>query len=70
MDGTERRKLEALLGYWVKHNREHGEEFKEWANKAADAGEALVHDHILQAAQEMDEANKSLLKALDALKKM
>lgn len=68
MDESERRKLEALLDYWIKHNKEHGQEFKEWAKKAGDAGEASVHSHILQAAQEMDEANKSLLKALEALK--
>ena len=69
MDESERQKLEALLGYWIRHNKEHGEEFKEWGKKAEDSGETLVRDHILQAAQKIDEANKSLLEALEALRK-
>jgi hypothetical protein len=68
MDDTEKRKLEVLLGYWVKHGKEHGAEFKEWANTARDAGEVLVYNHIMEAAQGIDEANKSLLKALEVLK--
>ena len=67
MDDTERRKLEALLGYWIRHNEEHGKEFREWAKKAEDAGEDSIRDDILQAARKMDEASTALGKALERL---
>ena len=57
------------LGHWINHNREHGEEFKEAAGRAGEAGQALVESHRLQAASHMDEATESLLKALTELKK-
>jgi len=64
----ERRKLKILLDHWIEHNKEHGEEFSQWAEKAKGFGEAKVHDDILEAVQQMSKANESLLKALDALK--
>lgn len=61
-------KLEILLSHWVEHNEEHAEEFTEWALKAKTAGKAEVHDHMMKAVQQMKEANKSLLAALQGLK--
>jgi len=66
---TERDKLAALLVYWIKHNREHGEEFKEWAEKARGFGESEVHDELLDAYRKINEANEVLLKASKKLKK-
>ena len=68
MDQAERGKLRVLLDYWVKHNREHGEEFKEWAGKARRFGEVAVHDDLMEAHEEMGKANASLLRALEKLK--
>ncbi len=67
MQKAERGKLRVLLDYWVKHNREHGEEFREWAEKAGGSGETAVHDELMEACEEMDKANASLLRALDKL---
>jgi hypothetical protein len=63
----ERGKLRTLLDYWVKHNREHGDEFREWAEKTQASGEATVHRALVEAAEEMEIVNISLAKALKAL---
>ena len=68
MDQAESDKLRVLLDYWVKHNREHGEEFREWAEKAKSFGEIAVHDGLMEAYEEMGKANSSLLRALEKLK--
>jgi hypothetical protein len=68
MNNADKKKLETLLIYWVKHNEEHAKEFKEWAKKAGDAGQNSVQDNILQAVQRMSESNEFLFKAMKALK--
>ena len=67
MSNVTRERLETLLKHWVKHNREHSEEFRRWAETAKDFGET-AHDAILTAAQQVDKANEFLLQALDSLK--
>jgi hypothetical protein len=61
-DTKELTKLRALLAHWVKHNAEHGEEFRAWARKAGDAGAYLD-----AAAHHCKEANYMLMKALERL---
>ena len=34
MGDIDTQELEVRLGYWIRHNREHGDEFREWAGKA------------------------------------
>ena len=60
--------LEILLKHWAQHNREHGKEFRKWAEKAKGLGEVGAHDAILAAAQQVDKTNEFLLQALDSLK--
>ncbi|MBW2333381.1 MAG: hypothetical protein JRF08_08165 [Deltaproteobacteria bacterium] len=48
MSDIEREKFRILLNYWVRHNREHGEDFKKWANKAKEIGETEVFEDILR----------------------
>ncbi len=67
MDNDERAKLKTLLNYWSEHNKEHAEEFKEWAEKAKASGEAEIAEDILDAAQWMDKANEPLSRALKKL---
>ena len=64
---AERDRLRTLLDYWVKHNREHGDEFREWAEKTRASGETDVHLALAEAAEEMEAVNISLAKALKAL---
>jgi len=63
MGDEERVKLRTLLNYWVEHNMEHSQEFREWADKAKAFGEVEAGDELLQAAQEMDKATKFLSQA-------
>jgi nickel/cobalt exporter len=67
MSSEERAKLRALLNYWVEHNEEHSQEFREWADKAKAFGEIEIADEMLQAAQEMDKASKLLSQSLKRL---
>ena len=67
MDNEEMAKLMTLLNYWTKHNKEHGQEFKEWSDKIKVSGEAEASEDLLQAAQEMDKASECLLRALKRL---
>lgn len=68
IDDEEIRELEVRLGYWIAHTREHCDEFRQWAQKAGDAGQSHIHDQLLHAAQRMDEAVDSLSKALEQLR--
>lgn len=59
----EKMKLSTMLNYWMEHNKEHSQEFREWADKAKGFGETEVSEEILAAAREMDKANESLFRA-------
>ena len=67
MGSEERSKLKVLLNYWVEHNQEHSQEFREWADKARAFGEVEIADELLQAAQEMDKASKLLSQSMERL---
>ncbi len=64
MSNDEREKFKILLNHWIKHNKEHSQEFKEWAEKAKGLGETQACDDIVGAAQELLKANEFLLRAL------
>ena len=67
MSMDEKDKLKTLLSYWVEHNEEHSGEFKEWAEKAREMGEAEVADEIMQAVGHMDRVSEILSKTLKRL---
>ena len=69
MGNDERAKLRTMLNYWIKHNREHSQEFREWADRARGFGEAEVAKEMLKATQVIDKAGKSLSQALKGLEK-
>lgn len=64
MSMAEKDKLKTLLHYWVEHNEEHSQEFKEWAEKARQMGEAEVAEEIMQAVENMDKVTEILTKTL------
>ena len=68
MADNERDKLKTLLDYWIAHNEEHSQEFREWAEKARASGDAEIAEEILQAAQAMDKAGNLLSQLLERLK--
>ena len=65
MDSDDMAKLKTLLGYWIEHNREHGEEFLEWAEKEAVPSD--ISEDLRLAAEEMDKASQLLVKAQEKL---
>ena len=60
-------KLRVLLPHWIEHNAEHAGEFRNWAGRAREAGEAHLADHIEAAAQKMEAANRDLQIAIEHL---
>jgi len=67
MERDYRARLQILLDHWIKHNREHAEEFLEWAERAKGFGQGAVHDEIVEAAQRIGKVNESLSAALKQL---
>ena len=55
-------KLRVLLPHWIEHNGEHCGEFRDWADRAGPAKDAL-----LDAARLLEEANARLGQALEGL---
>lgn len=68
MDNSEKEKICTLLKYWIEHNKEHGQEIAEWAEKARMLGEDEACKQMLKAVQEMDKADGLLSQALEILK--
>jgi rubrerythrin len=60
MGSDDKEKLKTLLKYWIEHNREHSEEFKEWAEKAQKMGEGEVGGEIMKAVGNMDKVTEIL----------
>ena len=60
MNNDEKNKLLTLLEYWIAHNEEHEEEFREWAEKAIALGETGVGEGIRKAADAMAAASSQL----------
>lgn len=55
-------RLPILLDHWIKHNREHEREFRDWADKVASLlGE--VAQQLQEAAARMADASNCLEKA-------
>ncbi len=69
MNNNLKMKLRILLHHWIEHNREHSQEFRDWAEKARGTGETEASKEILQAAEEMERASESLSQALRSLGK-
>lgn len=55
-------KLRVLIPHWVEHNDEHAAEFRQWAERAGDAGA-----NLLAAARWLEKASESLRAALSKL---
>lgn len=60
-------KLRVLLDHWVGHNREHAEEFRQWAGRAEQLGVREVASNLGAAVEELKSVNKWLVAALDKL---
>jgi len=59
--------LKVLLTSWVEHNKKHGEEFRQWAEKVKNVESDPIYSRALQAAQRLKKANEQLSQALTQL---
>ena len=57
------RKLQALLEHWVDHSDSHAEGFREWAQKASDAGEDEIAREIHLAIDDSESVKAHLKRA-------
>jgi hypothetical protein len=60
------KKLQILLDYWIEHNSEHEQEFRDWADKVA-SSYTEVANQLQKAATRMAAASDELVKAKQAL---
>ena len=67
MDGVQE-KIRVLLDYWIEHNSEHEQEFRDWADKVAPSY-TEVANQLQKAATKMASVNDELVKAKQALPK-
>ena len=63
----ERGKLKVVLKSWTEHNTQDGEKLKKWAEKAENAETDPIHERVVQAAREMEQANQTLSQLLTEL---
>jgi hypothetical protein len=61
-DMTDLEKLSVLLPHWIEHNAEHAAEFRQWAERAGEAGA-----DIQAAAKALEQANQALTTAQEKL---
>ncbi len=59
-------KLKILLDYWIEHNSEHEQEFRDWADKAASSS-TEVAKQLREAAAKTAAVSDELTKAKQAL---
>jgi len=59
-------RLPVLLGYWIEHNREHEQEFRQWADKVAFLPREVAQQ-LQEAAGRMAAASNDLEKARQVL---
>ena len=59
---TDPEKLRVLLPHWIEHNAEHAAEFRQWAERAGEAGE-----DTRAAAKALEQANRALTAAQEKL---
>ena len=60
-------KLAHLLPHWVEHNRAHLDTYRQWADKAHEAGLDEVAGHMEEAIKAVQQANAALERALEPL---
>jgi cobalt/nickel transport system ATP-binding protein len=60
------RKLQTMLDHWIEHGDTHAESYREWAQKASEAGEEEIAKEIYRAIDD-NESVKSHLKRAKAI---
>ena len=61
-------KMEKLLNHWIKHNRDHVETYRKWADRAMEEGMLDVGKLIEEVAEISKKVDVALENALERLK--
>jgi thioredoxin 1 len=61
---SERGRLKIILSSWIEHNKQHGEHFSKWVEKAQDTKDNPIYRSLLQEVREMEEVNERLSQLL------
>jgi len=61
-------KLHILLDYWIEHNSEHEQEFRDWADKVGSLSSEIAQQ-LQEAATKMAAVSSELMKAKQTLSK-
>ena len=64
---TMEQKLDKLVDHWIKHNRDHGETYRQWAQKARDEHMEKVAELLETVAEESQQVNATLESVREAL---
>ena len=62
------KKLQTLIDYWIEHNGEHEQEFRDWAGKVVSSS-SEVAKQLQKAATKMAAVSDELMQAKQALSK-
>ena len=60
-------KLKQLLPHWAEHNEAHAKSYSDWGRQAKEAGLTEVARSIGEAVALIEDANRALERAKDAL---
>lgn len=63
----EKKKLSVVIDHWIEHNESHMAGYKKWAQKAGELGLDVVKAEIEDAVEKLNQCNRGLKKALEAL---
>ncbi len=61
-------KMEKLLNHWIKHNRDHVETYRKWADRAMEEGMLDVGKLVEEVAEISEKVDVALENALQRLK--
>ena len=61
-------KLEKMVSHWLKHNADHAETYRQWADRARQAGFLEVADILESVAKDSQAINTDLEKAGQVLR--
>jgi len=56
----ERTQLKVILSSWIEHNKQDGNKFKRWGQKAEQMKNDAIYKSILEAVSDMENANEKL----------
>ena len=59
-----REKLEKLLAHWIKHNKDHADTYRQWAERSRSEDLGAVAEMLDSAAEANNEINTRLERAL------